>query len=300
MITLLGPTATGKTRIAAHIAETCDGEIISADSRQVYRRMDLGTGKDYDDYIVNGVRIPYHLIDIAEPGDEYNVFSFRRDFYTAFRDIVARQKQPILCGGSGMYLEAVLKNYQLEEVPENPALRKELAGKTLRELVEILNTFKTPHNTTDTTSIERAVRAIEIGSFAGQNPSETRADFEINHKVFGISLPREVIRARITERLKWRLEQGMISEVEKLLKSGLHPEQLSFYGLEYRYLTDYVTRKISYPEMFEKLNTAIHQFAKRQMTWFRRMEKRGINIEWIDGKNAADETARSILKKTFI
>jgi tRNA dimethylallyltransferase len=300
MITILGPTATGKTRIAAHVAAACNGEIISADSRQVYRRMDMGTGKDYDDYTINGVQVPYHLIDIAEPGEEYNVFSFRKDFVTAFSDIVSRHKQPVMCGGSGMYLEAVLKNYQLAQVPENPALRQELAGKTIEELVEILKSFKTPHNTTDTTSISRAVRAIEICSFADQNPSEQATDFEINHKIFGISLPRDMIRIRITERLKLRLENGMIGEVEELLESGLHPEKLAFYGLEYRYLTEYVTQKISYKEMFQKLNTAIHQFAKRQMTWFRHMEKLGISIEWLDGTDAADIIAERIVKRSLI
>jgi len=299
MITILGPTATGKTRIAAHVAAACNGEIISADSRQVYRGMDLGTGKDYDDYTVNGVQIPYHLIDIATPGDEYNVFSFRKDFLSAFRDILSRHRQPILCGGSGMYLEAVLKNYQLAEVPENTALREKLAGKTLEELIDVLKSFKNPHNTTDTTSKDRAIRAIEICSHTDQHSNEPTIDFGTNHKIFGIYLPRDLVRSRITERLKLRLENGMINEVENLLASGLSPKKLTFYGLEYRYLTEYVTQKISYEEMFQKLNTAIHQFAKRQTTWFRRMEKRGINIEWLDARQHTETITQEIVTKAF-
>jgi tRNA dimethylallyltransferase len=283
MITILGPTATGKTSLAALVAHRLDGEIISADSRQVYRGMDLGTGKDYDDYIVGGKNIPCHLVDIAEPGYEYNVFEFQRDFLKTFEDITGRGKIPVLCGGTGMYLEAVLSGYLLQEVPENHDLRKELESKSLNQLNQILAGYRKTHNITDATDKKRAIRAIEIEEYKKRNPQDKHGFPEIDHQIFGIHFERDEIRERITFRLKQRLDEGMVDEVKTLLNLGLKPGQLTFYGLEYRYLTEYVTGKISYDEMFKFLNTAIHQFAKRQMTWFRRMEKKGIRIEWIDG-----------------
>lgn len=283
MVTILGTTATGKTTFAVNVAARFDGEIISADSRQVYRGMDLGTGKDYEDYIVNGQKIPYHLMDIADPGCEYNVFEFQNDFLKVFDDITTRGKLPVLCGGTGMYLEAVLTGYKLQKVPENIELRDSLSGKSLKELNSILQSYRDVHNTTDSSDRDRAIRAIEIAAFQKEHPRDEMPFPKIDHKIFGLQFERRIIRERITQRLKQRLESGMIAEIESLLASGLKPEQLTFYGLEYRYLTDYVTSKITYDEMFSKLNTAIHQFAKRQMTWFRRMEKRGFKITWIDG-----------------
>ncbi|MFP4471896.1 MAG: tRNA (adenosine(37)-N6)-dimethylallyltransferase MiaA [Bacteroidales bacterium] len=296
MITILGPTATGKTRLAAAAAAAVDGEVISADSRQVYRGMDIGTGKDYHDYVVEGKTVPHHLVDIADPGYEYNVFEFQKDFLKAFGDIVSRGKMPVLCGGTGMYLEAVLSGYKLVEVPENPQLRERLHQKSMHELTEILKSLREVHNVTDFTDRDRTIRAIEIAEYEKSHP-RTKDDFpEINHRIYGIRFERRIIRERITLRLKQRLEEGMIDEVKRLLGLGLKPEQLTFYGLEYRYLTDYVTGKISYEEMFRLLNTAIHQFAKRQMTWFRRMEKKGFKIHWIDGNLPLEQKLESILK----
>lgn len=288
MATILGPTATGKTRVAALLSARLNGEVISADSRQVYRGMNLGTGKDYDDYKVDGSMIPVHLIDIADPGYEYSVFEFQRDFLEAYADIVSRDKTPVLCGGTGLYLEAVLSGYKLVKAPENAELRKSLENKSLEELQKILIALRPAHNTTDLLDRQRTIRAIEIAKFE-QSTDTPHDDFpKIKHLIFGINLPREQIRKRITKRLQKRLDEGMIDEVKNLLKSGLQPGQLSFYGLEYRFITDHVTGKITREELFRLLNTAIHQFAKRQMTWFRRMEKRGFNIHWIDG-NLSDE-----------
>jgi tRNA dimethylallyltransferase len=284
MIVVLGPTATGKTQFSAHLAARFNGEVISADSRQVYRGMDQGTGKDYDDYLVDGVKIPYHLVDIVDPGYEYNVFEFRNDFIAAFNSIISRGKTPVLCGGTGLYLEAVLLGYELVNVPVNRQLRDDLANKTQDELNQILSQVTPLHNTTDLTHRERTIRAIEIAMSENQSPGSSHQKLpEFTPIIFGLHFERAEIRARITERLKKRLESGMTDEVVKLLQSGLNAEQLMFYGLEYKYLTLFVTGKISYVEMFSHLNTAIHQFAKRQMTWFRRMEKRGTNIHWIDG-----------------
>ena len=280
MITILGPTATGKTRLAAAVAAALDGEVISADSRQVYRGMDIGTGKDYDDYVVEGKTVPYHLVDIADPGYEYNVFEFQNDFLKAFSDLVSREKTPVLCGGTGMYLEAVLSGYKLVEVPENTQLRERLRQKNMHELTEILKSLREVHNITDLTDRDRTMRAIEIAEFEKSHP-RTKDDFpKINHRIYGIRFERRIIRERITLRLKQRLEEGMIEEVGNLL----------------RYLTDYVTGKISYEEMFRLLNTAIHQFAKRQMTWFRRMEKKGFKIQWIDGNLPLEQKVDLILK----
>ena len=295
MITILGPTATGKTRLAAQVAHQLNGEIISADSRQVYRGMDIGTGKDYADYQVDGRQIPFHLVDIADAGYEYNVFEFREDFYMAFAEIQNRRKQPILCGGTGLYLEAVLSGYKMVKVPVNAELREKLSSKTIHELNLILSEFRELHNTTDSTDIQRTIRAIEIEEYL-KNHTRQLNDFpQIKSVIFGLQFDRQIIRQRITERLKSRLEGGMIEEVKTLLDSGLQPAQLSFYGLEYRFLTDYVTGKITYDDMFALLNTAIHQFAKRQMTWFRRMEKKGFQIHWIDGNLKDSEKVGLVL-----
>ncbi|MBE0638261.1 MAG: tRNA (adenosine(37)-N6)-dimethylallyltransferase MiaA [Bacteroidales bacterium] len=294
MVTILGPTATGKTRLAALVAARMDGEVISADSRQVYRGMNIGTGKDYDDYLVEGKHVPHHLVDMAEPSYEYSVFEFQRDFLKSFDDIVARDKLPVLCGGTGLYLEAALSGKQLIEVPEDILLRVQLELESNEKLNELLQSLRKTHNTTDLTDRKRTIRAIEIAIYERENP-DIRLHFpEINHLIFGIHFERDIIRQRITERLKKRLDAGMIDEVNLLLASGLKPEQLTFYGLEYRYLTDYVTGKISFDEMFHLLNIAIHQFAKRQMTWFRRMEKKGISIEWIDGYLPDNEKTNTI------
>lgn len=283
LITITGPTAGGKTSVAAHLAKRIDGEIISADSRQVYRDMDLGTGKDLSDYIVDTIQIPYHLIDIVDAGYEYNVFEYQRDFVKAFTDITSRGKFPIVCGGSGLYIEAVLKGYKLINVPVNETLREELSGKNLEELTDLLKKYKSLHNTTDVDTIKRAVRAIEIEEYYLQHNSDERAYPEINSLVVGIVYDRDTRRQRITERLKARLNEGMIDEVKQLLSQGVSPESLIYYGLEYKYLTQFVTGQIGYDEMFRSLEIAIHQFAKRQMTWFRHMEKNGFTIHWIDG-----------------
>ena len=297
LITILGPTATGKTGLAAHLAARLNGEVISADSRQIYRGMDLGTGKDYADYFVDGVEIPSHLVDIEDAGVHYNVFRFQTDFIKVFEEIRSRNKFPVLCGGSGLYIEAVLKNYRLIEVPPNKALRKELEGKTLGELTEILKNLKPKlHNHTDVETDRRAIRAIEIEKYYAENPQFDSSFPEISSLNIGINFDRELRRQRITIRLKQRLDEGMLDEVQKLLDSGLTPEQLIYYGLEYKYLTLHLTGKLSYDEMFRQLEIAIHQFAKRQMTWFRGMEKRGTKIHWIDGHLTMGEKVEEILR----
>ena len=283
MITILGPTATGKTSFATYVASQLYGEIISADSRQVFKGMNIGTGKDLADYSIDGVDIPYHLIDIADPGYEYNVFEFQSDFLKAFEDIEAREKFPILCGGTGMYIESVLKGYKLINVPNNEVLREFLELKSDEELEEILLDYKDLHNTTDITERDRLVRAIEIQKYYEDHPDLDISFPKIDSVIVGIDFDRRVIRARITERLEQRLEEGMVDEVRALLNSGVTTEQLKFYGLEYRFITQYLEDEIAYNEMFRRLNTAIHQFAKRQMTWFRRMEKQGFEIHWLDG-----------------
>ena len=297
LITILGPTATGKTGLAAHLAAKMNGEIISADSRQIYRGMDLGTGKDYADYFVDGVEIPSHLVDIENAGVHYNVFRFQTDFIRVFEEIQSRNKFPVLCGGSGLYIEAVLKNYRLIEVPPNKDLRKELEGKTLTELTEILKNLKPKlHNHTDVETDRRAIRAIEIEKYYAENPQFDSSFPEIRSLNIGIDFDRELRRQRISTRLKQRLEEGMLDEVQKLLDSGLTPEQLIYYGLEYKYLTLHLTGELSYNEMYRQLEIAIHQFAKRQMTWFRGMEKRGTKIHWIDGHLPMKEKLGEILK----
>lgn len=287
IITILGPTASGKTKVAATMAARIDAEIISADSRQVYRRMDLGTGKDLEDYVVDGRSIPYHLIDIAEPGTKYNVFEYQRDFLQAYQDIKARGKNVIVCGGTGLYLESILRSYRLSPVPQNPTLRKELSNKTLEELTDILKQFKTLHNMTDVDTPARAIRAIEIATYYQHTPVDDRPFPTLSSYTIGIEIDRETRRQRISQRLRQRLEEGMVDEVKNLLDEGISPDDLIYYGLEYKYLTLHAIGKLSFDEMFTKLEIAIHQFAKRQMTWFRGMERRGIEIHWMKPEEAA-------------
>lgn len=301
MITILGPTASGKTDIAAHLAAELDAEIISADSRQVYRHMDIGTGKDLADYCVDGVQVPYHLIDIVEPGTKYNLFEYQNDFLNAYRDIRSRGKQVILCGGSGLYIESVLKGYRLIPVKENAELRRNLEGKPMEELIAILKNLKAAnksniHNTTDFDTVKRAVRAIEIEVEYSKTPIEKRTFPQIDSIIIGVDIDRELRRKRITDRLRQRLADGMVDEVRSLLDLGIPPENLIYYGLEYKFLTEYIIGKLSYEEMVHSLEIAIHQFAKRQMTWFRGMERRGFVIHWIDGTQGMDEKTDAIKK----
>jgi tRNA dimethylallyltransferase len=283
VITILGPTASGKTALAARLAYDLDGEVISADSRQVYRGMDIGTGKDWDDYIVKGKKIPFHLIDIKDPGYEYNVFEYQQDFIKVHREISERKKTPILCGGSGMYIEAVLKGYNLQRIESDNVLKETLGQKTNEELKDILRSLRSPHNTTDLIDRTRIIKAIEIATVSEGIEKPSTAPPDLKSFIIGIRFERELLRKRITERLNNRLQNGMIGEVESLLGKGLTASQLKFYGLEYRYITQYLQKELDYDDMFRLLNTAIHQFAKRQMTWFRRMERNGFDINWIDG-----------------
>ena len=284
LIAIVGPTASGKTPLATALAARMDGEIISADSRQVYRRMDLGTGKDLADYVVNGRQVPYHLIDIVEPGTKYDLFRYQQDFMVAYEAIRSHGKQAIACGGSGLYIESILKAYHLSPVPQNPDLRLQLEGKTLSELTEILKSYPIKlHNSTDVDTAARAIRAIEIADYNLQHPTTERDFPSLKSLTIGIDISRELRRSRISARLQQRLEEGMIDEVRRLLDEGITPEQLIYYGLEYKYLTEHVIGKLSFEEMFRQLEIAIHQFAKRQMTWFRGMERRGTHIHWIDG-----------------
>ncbi len=296
LLTILGPTASGKTRLAAHLAYELDGEIISADSRQVYRGMDIGTGKDLSDYEINSRHIPYHLIDIRDAGEKYTLFHYQQDFHRAFRDIAGRNKVPILCGGTGLYIESVLKGYRLLDVPENPTLRKSLSEKTLEELTEILASYKKLHNTTDTDTKKRAIRAIEIADYQAKQQAEELAFDPIDSLIIGIEIDRELRRQHISSRLKKRLDEGLIDEVRQLLQSGARVEDLLYYGLEYKFVTLYVIGSLSYNEMFTQLETAIHQFAKRQMTWFRGMERRGFVIHWIDAALPLNEKVGKILE----
>jgi len=298
LITILGPTACGKTLLAVALAEKIDGEIISADSRQVYRGMTIGTGKDLDDYVINGRKIPFHLIDIAEAGEEYNLFRFMSDFNNAYNEIVERKKVPIICGGTGMYIEAVLKNYLVPDVPVNEEFRSTLENKTDAELITILESFKSLHNDTDTENRRRLIRAIEIAHFSAEKKISQETRFVGENFVFGVQMPRDVVRKRITERLYKRLNEGMIAEVQALLDSGVSASRLIRYGLEYKYITQYLLKEYSYHEMVRLLNIAIHQFSKRQMTWFRGMERRGLEINWIDGMLPLEEKIEQI--QTFI
>lgn len=295
LITILGPTASGKTPLAAALADRLSTEIISGDSRQVYRRMDLGTGKDLADYTVEGRQVPYHLIDIVEPGYKYNVFEYQRDFLKAYEEIVAKGKLPILCGGTGMYIESVLKGYRLLPVPENPELRASLEGKTLDELTRILEGYKKLHNSTDVDTAKRAIRAIEIEEYYKQQPPEYREFPSLKSLIIGVDIDRELRREKITRRLKQRLDEGMVDEVRGLLNEGIPAENLIYYGLEYKFLTQYAIGELTYEEMFLQLETAIHQFAKRQMTWFRGMERRGFTIHWLDATLPMEEKTEQII-----
>lgn len=314
MITILGPTASGKTSLAAALAAQIDtldasiwggstkgAEIISADSRQVYRGMDIGTGKDLEDYTVEGKLIPYHLIDICDAGTKYNLFQYQQDFYDAYLDITHRGVLPILCGGTGLYIESVLKGYHLSPVPQNPALRSSLEGKTLEELTDMLVDLKAKngsnmHNRTDVDTAQRAIRAIEIETYNLEHPMPERELPAVDSLVIGVSIDRDARRDKITRRLKQRLENGMVAEIKGLLDRGIPAENLLYYGLEYKFITEYVIGKTSYEEMLRGLEIAIHQFAKRQMTWFRGMERRGFNIHWIDALQPMEQKVEQVLE----
>jgi len=301
MITILGPTASGKTPIAARLAAEIGGEIISADSRQVYRRMDIGTGKDLADYVVDGHQIPYHLIDIREPGTKYNLFEYQQEFFDAYETIQGRGAVPILCGGTGLYIEAVLKGYKLSPVPQNQELRDRLDGKSLAELTQMLAELKARnnsnmHNTTDVDSCQRAIRAIEIETYNLEHLMPKRELPPVESVIIGINIDRELRREKITRRLKARLEDGMVEEVKKLLDEGIPADDLIYYGLEYKFVTEYLTGRLSYDEMFMRLEIAIHQFAKRQMTWFRGMERRGFKINWLEATLPIEEKIKSIIQ----
>lgn len=301
MITILGPTASGKTDIAAHLAAELSAEIISADSRQVYRRMDIGTGKDLADYVVDGKPVPYHLIDIVEPGTKYNLFEYQRDFLEAYNDIRSRGKNVILCGGTGLYIESVLKGYRLIPVPENKELRHELEGKSLLELTSILERLKAEnnsnmHNSTDVDTPKRAIRAIEIEMAYREAPVEERTFPKIDNVIIGVGIDRDLRRRKITRRLDQRLKDGMVDEVKSLLDSGIPADDLIYYGLEYKFVTEYILGKTTFEEMHRSLEIAIHQFAKRQMTWFRGMERRGFTIHWIDAADSMEEKINEIKK----
>ena len=301
MVTILGPTASGKTTLATCLAHAIGGEIISADSRQVYRNMDIGTGKDLADYVVDGKKIPYHLIDIAEAGTKYNLYQYQHDFHVAYQDIVSRDERPILCGGTGLYLEAVLKGYALSPVPQNAELREKLEGKSLAELTQILSDLKAQtgsvmHNTTDVDSCQRAIRAIEIETYNIEHTTALRTMPGIDSLIIGVNIEREERRRKITARLKQRLDEGMVEEVRALLDSGIAADDLIYYGLEYKFITEYIIGKLTYEEMFRQLEIAIHQFAKRQMTWFRGMERRGTTIHWVDASLPMSEKLKEVLQ----
>ena len=297
IITILGPTASGKTPLAVAVAHRLGGEIISADSRQVYRRMDIGTGKDLSDY----GDVPYHLIDICEPGTKYNVFQYQQDFFNTYEDIGRRNAVPILCGGTGLYIEAVLKGYRLSPVPQNTELRNALEGRSLAELTAMLRDLKarsgsTMHNTTDVDTPQRAIRAIEIETYNLEHPMPLRELPPIDSVIVGVNIDRDLRRAKISHRLRTRLDEGMVDEVRHLLAEGIAPEDLMYYGLEYKYLTLHVTGQLGYDDMVGQLETAIHQFAKRQMTWFRGMERRGFTIHWIDATLPMADKVEQIIK----
>ena len=305
IITVLGPTACGKTGFAVALAHALDAEVISADSRQVYRRMDLGTGKDLDDYTFcddegNMVSVPYHLIDIVEPGTKYNLYRYQQDFLEAYNDIRSRGKRVMVCGGTGLYLESIVRGYQISEVPKNEALRQSLEGQSLDELTAMLAELKARsgavmHNTTDVDTCKRAIRAIEIEMHNLENPLPNRDFPTLTSLNIGLDIPRDLRRQRISERLKARLDAGMLDEIRGLLAEGIPAEDLIYYGLEYKYLTLHVIGKLTFDEMFVQLETAIHQFAKRQMTWFRGMEKRGSEIHWIDATLPMNEKVAQAL-----
>ncbi|MGM9746668.1 MAG: tRNA (adenosine(37)-N6)-dimethylallyltransferase MiaA [Paludibacteraceae bacterium] len=293
ILTIVGPTASGKTALAAHVSVALDGEIISADSRQVYRGMTIGTGKDLADYVVDGQHVPYHLIDIVDAGYKYNLYEYRRDFADAYDTVCQHGRVPVLCGGTGLYVEAVLGNYKLVAVPENPDLRQRLAGKTLDELTALLQTYKTLHNTTDVDTVKRAVRAIEIADYYRENPQIESDLPRLRSLIIGVAVERDVRRAKISQRLRTRLDEGMVDEVQQLLDAGVSPDDLLYYGLEYKFVTNYLLGRLTFDDMVRQLEIAIHQFAKRQMTWFRGMERRGFAIHWIDAQQPmADKVAQ--------
>ena len=296
IVVITGPTATGKTRLAALVADRLGGEVISADSRQVYRGMDIGTGKDLSDYAVDGRRVPVHMVDIVDAGYRYNVYEYQRDFLRVYEEMAARGVFPVVCGGSGMYVDSIVSGYRLIQVPVNGHLRALLAGRSLEELTEILSRYKSLHNKTDVDTVKRAVRAIEISDYYTHHPVDETPFPVKNPLVTAVFFDRETRRQRISSRLRSRLEGGMIEEVQRLLAEGVHPEDLIYYGLEYKYVTLYLMDQMSYEEMARKLEVEIHRFAKRQMTWFRGMERRGITINWIDGQLPDNEKVESLLK----
>jgi tRNA dimethylallyltransferase len=296
LLVITGPTASGKTSLAVGIANMVGGEIISADSRQVYKGMNLGTGKDYDDYLIDGIRVPCHLIDIADPGYKYNVFEYQRDFIKVYTNLRERNVFPVVCGGSGMYADSIITGYKMFEVPPDSGLRIKLEKKSLEELKAILSTYKNPHNTTDLENKKRIIRAIEIAHFDNNKGKHKHENPKIRSLVVGVKFERDTRRKRISERLIQRLDEGMIKEVKQLIDEGISTETLIYYGLEYKHITLYLTGKLSYDEMVRDLEIAIHQFAKRQMTWFRGMEKRGIKIHWIDGEAPLEEKVLRVLE----
>jgi len=295
LVMVTGPTASGKTSLAVSIAHRLNGEIISADSRQVYRGMDIGTGKDYDDYIIDGTRIPFHLIDIAEPGYKYNVFEYQRDFFKVYKSLNERNVFPVVCGGSGMYVDSIIKGYKMVEVPPDTGLRSRLEKKTIEELTGLLAAMKSLHNTTDIDTKKRLIRAIEIEHFSKNRKAHKSQMPRINSLVIGIMIEREKRRQRISQRLKQRIETGMVEEVRRIIDSGVDPEIMIYYGLEYKYITLYLTGSLTYDKMISDLEIAIHQFAKRQMTWFRGMEKKGTKINWIDGELPMSEKTDQVM-----
>lgn len=295
IIVITGPTATGKTRLAALVAAKLGGEVISADSRQVYRGMDIGTGKDLDDYIVDSTRVPCHLIDIADAGYRYNVFEYQRDFIRVFEEMTERGRFAVVCGGSGMYVDSIVRGYRLIQVPVNSHLRNSLEGRSLKELTEILSHYKSLHNKTDVDTVKRAVRAIEIADYYISHPVDDKPFPVKNPLVVAVFFDRETRRRRISERLKQRLDHGLVEEVQQLLAAGIHPDDIIYYGLEYKYVTLYILNRMSFEEMAQKLEIEIHRFAKRQMTWFRGMERRGITINWIDGQLPDEQKAELVI-----
>ncbi len=296
LICILGPTAAGKTRLAAHVAAAANGEVVSADSRQVYRHMNIGTGKDLEDYTVHGLTVRSHLIDIVDPGYEYNLYEFKRDCIAAIREIHSRGRLPVLCGGTGLYLSAVLQNYQLLSVPPDPTRRAELETLPTEQLIAELRSYGPLHNTSDVQERKRLIRAIEI---AEADPSARAPSIALDSRVFGLRWERRDLRERITQRLAYRLDHGLLEEVRALLDRGLTHDQLIFYGLEYRYVTEYLRGDISREQMFAALGAAIHQFAKRQDTWFRRMERKGVEIRWLDGRDSPEANAEKALGLAF-
>lgn len=296
LLFITGPTASGKTKLAANIAYKLKGEVISADSRQVYRRMNLGTGKDYSEYLINNTRVPVHLIDIVDPGYKYNLFEYQRDFRKVYETLKDRSIFPVACGGSGMYIDSIITGYKMYEVPPDSGLRARLEKKSMEELTEILSTFKTLHNITDIDTKKRLIRAIEIEHFNKSVRHKQSVFPALNSLIVGVMVDREVRRKRISERLIRRLREGMVEEVKGLLEDGIRKEVLIYYGLEYKYITYYLNGQLDFNSMVKSLETAIHQFAKRQMTWFRGMERKGVKIHWIDSELPLDEKSDKVLE----